>query len=246
MTSLSEHSRHQQALDYLLKYCHVKSYPAKTVILSAGKPNTKLYMILEGSVSISTEEEDGRELVYTYLNKGDFIGEVGFFTRTEDSTFDSASLDAVATENSKFISVIIKTRTSCRLAEISHSRLQWLLKYQSPEYAADILFLIGKQIANRLLAASRNYRDLAFLDTEGRIARTLLDLCQEPDAKSHIKGMEIKITRQELSRLVGCSREVAGRVLKELEKKNVIATSGKSIVVYHSVLTEEQKQHPDL
>jgi CRP/FNR family cyclic AMP-dependent transcriptional regulator len=230
MNSLPQTFKHE-ALEHLLKYCHIKSYPAKSVILSTGKPNNKLFFILEGSVSISTEEEDGRELVYTYLNKGDFIGEVGFFMGESDNILDET----------KVSSVFIKTRCHCKLAEISHSRLQWLLKYESPKYAADILFLIGQQVAIRLLTASRNYRDLAFMDTEGRIARTLLDLCQEPEAKIHPKGMQIKATRQELSRLVGCSREVAGRVLKELENKNLITTSGKTIIVFQSLFSDAEK-----
>lgn len=214
MTALTQASAHQQALEHLLTYCHVKTYPAKSTILSAGKINNKLFFILEGSVSVGAEEEDGRELIYAYLNKGQFIGEVGVFNET------------------KFINVSIKTRCECKLAEITHSRLKQVLKNELSDYATDLLFLIGKQLATRLLMTSRNFRDLAFMDTEGRIARTLLDLCQEPDAVTHPKGMQIKITRQELSRLVGCSREVAGRILKELETKNMISCKGKTIVIF--------------
>lgn len=215
MTVLAQAFSRQQALEYLLGYCHVKNYPAKSTILRAGDHNNTLFFILEGSVSVGTEdEEEGRELIYAYLNKGEFIGEVGIFNTTE------------------VITVNIKTRCPCKLAEISHSRLKQILQHELAEYAPDILFAIGKQLAGRLLMTSRNFRDLAFMDTEGRIARTLLDLCQEPDAVIHPQGIQIKITRQELSRLVGCSREVAGRILKELEHKNMISTQGKTILVF--------------
>jgi CRP/FNR family cyclic AMP-dependent transcriptional regulator len=59
----------------------------------------------------------------------------------------------------------------------------------------------------------------------------LLDLCEEPDAMSHPDGTQIRISRQELSRIVGCSREMAGRVLKQLEDDGGISVSGKTIVV---------------
>ena len=59
-----------------------------------------------------------------------------------------------------------------------------------------------------------------------------MDLCNEPDAMTHPGGMQIKVSRQELSRLVGCSREMAGRVLKVLEEQGLVSASGKTIVVY--------------
>jgi CRP/FNR family cyclic AMP-dependent transcriptional regulator len=215
MTALVQVYTREQIIDDFLHYCHIKTYPPKTTIIHTGETNNKLYYIIEGSVSVTTEEEDdGRELIYAYLNKGQFIGEVGVFNETEVT------------------SVNIKTRCVCKLAEISHARLMQVLRHELPHHAVDILFLIGTQLATRLLMTSRNFRDLAFMDTEGRIARTLLDLCREPDAKPHPRGTEIRITRQELSHLVGCSREVAGRVLKELENKKLIATQGKTIVVF--------------
>ena len=49
---------------------------------------------------------------------------------------------------------------------------------------------------------------------------------------THLDGMQIKITRQELGKIVGCSREMAGRVLKSLEEDGLVAVSGKTMVVY--------------
>lgn len=205
----------EEALKHFLRYCHIKNYPAKATLIRIGDHNNKLYYIMEGSVTVGTEdEEDGRELIYAYLNTGNFIGEVGVFNESEVRT------------------VNIKTRARCKLAEINHSRLRQLLRSELSDYAYEILFMIGQQLSDRLLMTSRNFRDLAFMDTEGRIARTLLDLCQEPDAIEHPKGMQIQITRQELSRIVGCSREVAGRVLKELEIKKLITAHGKTIIVF--------------
>ena len=76
--------------------------------------------------------------------------------------------------------------------------------------------------------------DLAFVDVTGRVAHAIMDLCGEPDAMTHPEGMQIKVSRQELSRLVGCSREMAGRVLKVLEEQGLLRATGKTIVVFNA------------
>jgi len=100
------------------------------------------------------------------------------------------------------------------------------------ELFPQLLFNIATQLAFRLRKTSRKVSDLAFTDVQGRVARTLLDLCKEPDAMTHPDGMQIKITRQELGRIVGCSREMVGRVLKSLEEHHLITAAGKTIVVF--------------
>ncbi len=205
----------RQALTQFLKLCHIKTYPPKTTLIKAGDINETLYYIIEGSVLVDAEDrEDGKELILAYLNRGDFIGEMGVFNGTDPRI------------------VNVKTRCECKVAEITHERIRSILKKELPEYAADILFMIGEQMAERLFMTSRNFRDLAFMDTKGRIARTLLDLCKEPDAITHPDGMQLHISRQEIGHIVGCSREVVGRVLKELEEKKLITAHGKTIVVF--------------
>ena len=113
------------------------------------------------------------------------------------------------------------------MAHIAYARLKSL-----PVIFPDVIFLIACQLASRLLKTNRRLRDLAFMDVSGRIARTLLDLCKEPDAMTHPDGMQIRVTRQELGRIVGCSREVVGRVLKSLAEQDLIFVKGKTIVVY--------------
>ncbi|MEN8260693.1 MAG: cAMP-activated global transcriptional regulator CRP [Pseudomonadota bacterium] len=204
-----------EALQAFLRCSHTKQYAAKTDIITPGDIGDTLYYILEGSLSVSMEDpEDGRELVLAYLNKGGFIGEVGVFRGPEKR------------------SVTVRTRTPTRLAGISYSRLHQALKKELNVYAIDILTMFGVELSNRLLETSRKVHHLAFLDVTGRIAGTLMDLCKEPDAMTHPDGMQIRITRQEIGRIVGCSREMAGRVLKELEEKGLLSAQGKTIVVY--------------
>ena len=164
---------------------------------------------VDGSVSVLIEDEDGREIVLAYLNKGDFFGEMALFGEEPDR------------------SAWVRSRTACEVAEISFTKFRQL--YQ--EYP-EILFGMATQMAARLRHTSRKVNDLAFMDVTGRVSRTLLDLCKQPDAMTHPDGMQIRITRQEIGRIVGCSREMVGRVLKTMEEQELIYVKGKTIVVF--------------
>lgn len=215
MTLKIQENPYKEALEHFLRFCHIKKYPAKTTIIRPGDIGDRLYFIIDGSVSVCVEDpEGGHELILAYLNKNEFIGEIGVFKELEK----------------RKVSVI--TRSECHLAEISYTRLRQVLKKELSEYGPDIFYMIGEQLSSRLLNTSRNLCNLAFMDVEGRIARTLLDLCKGPDAITHPDGMQLHISRQELGHMVSCSREMAGRVLKELENKKLITAHGKTIVVF--------------
>ncbi len=211
MSGAASHRLHQEPIDNLLRHCHRRRFPPKTIIVHAGDSSDSLYFIVEGSVSVVTDDDEGHELVLSYLNAGDFFGEMGLFG------------------NSHRRSAWIKTRSHCEVAEISYSRFR-----QVADDDPAILHEIAGQMADRLRKTSGKVRDLAFLDVTGRIARTLMDLAHEPDAMTHPEGMQIRITRQELGRIVGCSREMVGRVLKELEEQGFISVSGKTMVIHNT------------
>jgi CRP/FNR family cyclic AMP-dependent transcriptional regulator len=197
-------------IDNFLAHCHRRRFPAKSTLIYAGDKSESLYYIVKGSVTVIIEDDEGREMIVTYLNDGDFFGEMGAFEQQDDSR-----------------SAWIRTKTECEVAEINYSKFHELsAKY--PEY----LYALGAQMARRLRNTTRKVGDLAFLDVTGRVARTLLDLSKEPDAMTHPDGMQIKITRQEIGRIVGCSREMVGRVLKTLEEQGLVGVSGKTMVVY--------------
>ncbi len=196
------------SLERFLGHCHKKHYAGRSVIIHAGDIADTLYYIIDGSVSVMIEDESGHEMVLAYLNKGDFFGEMGMFETDPRSA-------------------LVVARTECQLAEMHYTKFRELAA-EDP----DLLFSLASQIAARLRDTSRKVIDLAFLDVTGRIALTLLDLAKQPDAMTHPDGMQIKITRQEISKIVGCSREMAGRVLKELEDRGLISAHGKTIVVF--------------
>lgn len=202
-------------VENFLRHCQRRDYKAKSVMMREGENSDLLYLILDGSVSVMVENERDREhmMVISYLNTGDFFGEMGLFTEGDDDESPRSAM--------------IQARTTCEVAEISYEKF-----HEVRDQFPDILFAIARQMGNRLRATTRKLKNLAFVDVSGRVAQTLLDLCKEPDAMSHPEGMQIKITRQELSKIVGCSREMAGRVLKNLEEDGLVSVSGKTMVVY--------------
>ena len=196
------------AISKFIELCRVRSVPSKTVVIHAGDTPDVLYYIVDGSVEVMIEDEDGNEMVLAYLNKGQFFGEMGLFHEQPTR------------------SAWVRTRTACELAEMTYQRFR-----QVAEENPGLLFELATQLATRLERTNRKLGDLAFVDVTGRIAHAIMDLCSEPDAMTHPDGMQIKVSRQELSRLVGCSREMAGRVLKVLEEQGLLRARGKTIVV---------------
>jgi CRP/FNR family transcriptional regulator, cyclic AMP receptor protein len=201
--------RPSAVLDRFLDHCHRRTYPAKSAIINAGDHSSELYYLSSGSVSVVIEDDDGHEIILAYLNSGDFFGEIGMFDEKKER------------------SAWVRARTKCEVASIGYDRLRSL----AADYP-EVLFAMLSQLALRLRNTSRKVGDLAFTDVSGRVARALLDLCEQPDAMTHPDGMQIRITRQELGRIAGCSREMVGRVLKNLEEQHLITASGKTIVVF--------------
>ena len=197
--------------EWFLSHCHIHKYPAKSTLIHAGEKAETLYFIIKGSVAVLIKDEEGKEMILSYLNQGDFIGELGLFDDSENPTR----------------SAWIRAKSSCEVAEISYKKFRQLIQV-NPE----ILMHLSSQMARRLQSTSQKVGNLAFLDVTGRIAQTLLNLAKQPDAMTHPDGMQIKITRQEIGQIVGCSRETVGRILKMLEDQELITAHGKTIVVF--------------
>lgn len=199
-------------LDKLLTHAQRRRCAAKSDIICAGDRADSLFLIIKGSVTILIEDDEGREMIVAYLNSGDYFGELGLFDQSGGETRRSAW---------------VRAKTECDVLEISYAKFRELTQIYP-----DILYSLCSQMADRLRNTTRKVGDLAFLDVTGRVARTLLELCKQPDAMTHPDGMQIKITRQEIGRIVGCSREMVGRVLKALEEQNLVHVKGKTMVVF--------------
>ncbi|MDU5749067.1 MAG: cAMP-activated global transcriptional regulator CRP [Haemophilus parainfluenzae] len=193
--SQDDDQQRDPALDWFLTHCHLHKYPAKSTLIHAGEDANILYFLIKGTVMVSSKDDEGKEMILSYLGAGQFFGEAGLFD-----------------EGSKR-SAWVKTKTPCEIAEISYKKYRQLIQIN-------------------LQNTSRQVTNLAFLDVAGRIAQALMHLAKQPEAMTHPDGMQIKITRQEIGQMVGCSRETVGRIIKMLEDQNLIHAHGKTIVVY--------------
>ncbi len=198
----------EQSIAKLLAHCHRRVFSTKAAIIRQGDPAGELFFIIRGSVTVLLEDDKGHEIVLAYLNPGEFFGEIGLFNEDASRT------------------ALVRARGECEIAQIGYKKLKALT-----EIYPDLIIAMTSQLARRLRNTNRKLGDLAFMDVYGRVARTLLDLCEQPDAMTHPNGMQVRVTRQELSRLVGCSREMVGKVLKDMEDQNHISATGKNIVV---------------
>jgi CRP/FNR family cyclic AMP-dependent transcriptional regulator len=207
MVSLTLSNPALKNMDEFLSSAHKRRYPRGSTIIFAGEESDSIFYITKGSVTVLIEDDNGREIIVAYLHEGDFFGEMAMFGEGTRTAW-------------------IKAKTECEVAELGYPKFIELSQRDT-----GILYAVATQLADRLGKTTQKVGDLAFLDVTGRVARALLDLCSEPDAMTHPDGMQIKITRQEIGRIVGCSREMVGRVLKTLEEQGLVNVKGKTMVV---------------
>ncbi len=202
-----------ESVKTLLKRAYINRYPKRSTVVAFGTESRSLYLILKGSVSVIVKEDNDREIVVAYLNPGDFFGEMGLFEQNAQRSAE------------------IRTRTTCEIAEITYENF-----HEVSRVFPDLSYAVFAQLVRRLKQTTRKVTDLAFIDVSGRIARSLIELSKQPEATILPNGKQIRITRQELGRIVGCSREMVGRVLKTLEEQGMIEMDGKAILVFDSSL----------
>ncbi len=210
---LREKNKTNVPLEKFLSHCEKKKYPKGSYIFKPGDCASRMYFVLKGSLAILVEEND-KTMILAHLFGNSFVGEAGFFVE--------------ATKRDVFL----KAKEDCELAEIEINNLKDLLKNELKEHSLDIVLLISQHITKRLLDTTRKASSLAQLDVISRIYRTLIELTKEPSAMTHPQGMQIKVSRQDLSKMVGCSREMAGKVLKTLVERRKIYAKGKTVIVY--------------
>ena len=167
-------------------------------IVESGKKANALYIILNGRAHVVATDTRGREAILANLKQGDYVGEMSLI----DNQPHSATVRAEVQTD-----VLVLGRT--QFARIL------------PENAA-MTYAIMKVLVQRLRQADRKIESLALMDVYGRVASALLDLSElTSDGYSFIKE---KVSRQNIAKTVGASREMVSRVMKDLEDKGYIET----------------------
>jgi CRP/FNR family transcriptional regulator, cyclic AMP receptor protein len=168
------------------------------LVVEQGKKTNALFIILTGRARVLTTDARGREVILANLSPGDYIGEMSLI----DNEPHSASVRAE-----------IQTDV-LMLGRVEFARC--LPENTSMAYA------VMKGLVQRLRHADRKIESLALMDVYGRVARALIE-ASETDAQGQV-FIRDKVSRQDLAKMVGASREMVSRVMKDLEERGYIET----------------------
>ncbi|MBP7565838.1 MAG: Crp/Fnr family transcriptional regulator [Burkholderiaceae bacterium] len=181
------------------------------LIVEQGKKSNALFIILTGRARVMASDARGREVILATLQPGDHVGEMSLI----DNEPHSATVRAEVQTD-----VLMLGR-----AEFARC----LPENTSMAYA------VMRGLVQRLRQADRKIESLALMDVYGRVARSLLEFAR-PDAAGELVIRD-KISRQDIAKMVGASREMVSRVMKDLEERGFIETQDDGSMVVKDRLT---------
>lgn len=188
----------------LTEHSHTRSYPANTILINEGDQTDCLYVILEGEVRVYASDENGKEVILNMLRAGQCFGEL-----------------ALVDDEPRSASVI--TMTPIKVIVISKSDFKDCLSRNS-----DMAFSMIRSLSRQVRSLTDSVKSLALLDVYGRVAHTLLELSKEQEGK---RVIEQKLTHQDIANMVGASREMVSRILKDLTTGGYISVNKKNITI---------------
>ncbi|MDX1657078.1 MAG: Crp/Fnr family transcriptional regulator [Candidatus Competibacteraceae bacterium] len=182
----------------------VKTYPKNTILINEGDRSDSLYAILSGKVKVFAGDENGKEVILSIQEAGEYFGELSLL----DDSPRSAS---------------VMTLETSQMCVISKADFQRCL-IENPSLAMELL----RTMAQRVRALTENVKSLALLDVYGRVARTLLGLAEEQEGRQVITQ---RLTHQDIANMVGASREMVSRIMKDLSTGGYILLEDRKIVI---------------
>ena len=183
-----------------------KPYPRNSTVVAAGDPSDALYIVISGRLKVTISDKEGREAILAILNQGDFFGEMGLI--------DQAPRSAT-----------VVTIESCELLTITRTDFMKCLQKNF-----DLAMNVIRGLVERLREADKKIGSLALMDVCGRVARLLMEMAETVDGQ---KVVTRKLPKKQIAKMIGASREMVSRVMKEME------TSGHIEVRAHRILLRE-------
>jgi CRP/FNR family transcriptional regulator, cyclic AMP receptor protein len=188
-----------------------RRYRRGELVVEQGKKSNALFIMLNGRARVLTADTRGREVILAVLEAGDYVGEMSLI----DNQPHSAS---------------VRCEVQCDMLILGRAEFARCL----PENSS-LSYAIMRGLVTRLRSADRQIESLALLDVYGRVARTLLDMAEDVDGEKVIRS---KVSRQDMAKIVGASREMVSRVMKDLEERGVIETLESGAVLLKNRLPE--------
>ena len=199
----------EHELEVVRSLASERSYAKTAVVLTEGEMGDSLYMIQSGKVKVVIGDEEGREIILKILGPGDFFGEMSMI----DKQPRSASVTTL--EASAFL-------------VLTHTAFEHVVE-RSPRIANVVMQIL----AHRVREADRKIGTLALMDVYGRVASTLLELSVYSNGKLMVGE---KLSQQDLANMVGASREMVNRILKDLSDRGFISIESKAITIINREL----------
>lgn len=193
-----------QETEKLTQHGTIRTYRANTILISEGDSTDSFYVMMEGEVKVFASDHHGKEVILNILGPGECFGELALL----DDKPRSAS---------------VKTMMPTKVMVITKNDFKNCLA-TDPEMAYRLI----KILIGRVRALTSNVKSLALLDVYGRVARTLLDLAENVDDELVIVQ---KLTHQDIADMVGASREMVSRILKDLVNGGYITIKNKRYTI---------------
>jgi CRP/FNR family cyclic AMP-dependent transcriptional regulator len=200
---------HDEVLRNIATSGVVRTFARNTVLINEGDVGDALYVILSGRVKVYSSNEAGREFVIDFHGAGEYVGEM---------TLDGEARSA---------SVMTVEPTTCAVVNRAQFR-DFILAH--PDFAMHLI----DRLIHRLRVTTGNLKSLALSDVYGRLVRLLNTLSQDVDGKSIVPE---KLTQQDIADRVGASRDMIGKLMKDLVAGGYLAVEDRTIAILKKLPT---------
>jgi CRP/FNR family transcriptional regulator, cyclic AMP receptor protein len=204
------------AMDQLCRYAKLTSLKRGATISSKGDPGTSLYAVISGTVKISVSSPDGRNAILNLIGPGEIFGEVAVLdgkARTADMTANS-NCEIFVIDRREFLPFVrSQPALAMKFIELLCARLRW---------------------------TSDQVEQVILQDLPGRLASALLGLTER--RKLDPTSRTIAITQQEISEMVGMTRESINKQLRAWAARGWVRLEHGAIVVLEADSLRELAQ----
>jgi len=201
-------SLNNEELEKIIALTKFAKFQKNNLILMESEEGNSLFMISKGSVKISRISDNGREVILAILREGDFFGEMSLL----DGLARSANVTAI--EDSELLTL---------------NRDDFLNVIQR---FPQITVILLKELAKRIRKSGSQIKSLSLLNSNGKVASTLLQLVVEGDIKEDGRAIINKIpSQQNLANMAGLSRETFSRVMHNFIRDGHLQKEGRKLTI---------------
>jgi len=192
-----------------------RRYDKNEVVFHEDESGDVFCLIREGRVKITMISPEGKEIILSVIEPGEFFGEMSLLDN------EPRSATVVALEDLELMTI-------------------WrndFLQLLSENFS--ITKKILAEISRRLRTASDRIESLATMDVHGRLARFFLDL-----ARSNGKVLNngyVAVTRpthQAIANTIGTSRETVSRLIHDFMRQDLLLSEGKTIYLRKTAIEQ--------